>query len=99
METLVATVLIVVIFMISSMLLNNLLSNSIRAKAHPVQEKLYELKYTYQNGNLDLPYYDEMDGWEVSVREEQRGATTVITFGAEKKGLDKSIIETVIHEE
>lgn len=99
METLVATVLIVIIFMVSSMLLNNLFSNSIKGKAHPVQERIYELQYQYANKGLELPYFDELEGWEISVEKSHNTGVAIVTFSAEKHGLDKSIIETVVHEE
>ncbi len=99
METLVATVLIVIVFMVSSMLLNNLFSNSIKGKTHPVQERIYELQYQYANKGLELPYFDELDGWQISVEKRENTGVAIVTFSAEKQGLDKSIIETVVHEE
>lgn len=99
METLVATVLIVIVFMISSMLLNNLFSSSIKGKTHSVRERIHELRYRYGNSGLQLPYYDEMDGWEISVENGKSAGIAVVTFRAEKKGVDRSIVETMVYEE
>ncbi|WP_373518424.1 hypothetical protein [Pricia sp.] len=99
METLVATVLIVIVFMISSMLLNNLFSSSIKGRTHPVRERIHELRYRYGNGGLHLPYFDEMDGWEISVENGKSTGVPVVTFRAEKKGVDKSIVETMVYGE
>ena len=51
METLVASVLIVVVFMISSMILNNLFSNTIKSNTRAIEAHINELQYLYINEN------------------------------------------------
>lgn len=70
METLIATVLIMVVFMVASMILNNLFSNSIRNNKRAITAKLNETEYLYVNDKLDLPYYDDYEGWIISVEAE-----------------------------
>lgn len=67
METLVATVLIVIVFMMASMTLNALFANTVINNSHEVEQELLFLKYRYENGQLQLPYYDEMGDWEIMV--------------------------------
>ena len=69
METLVATVLIVVLFMTASMVLNNLFSASIQNNTYSVKQELFRLQYAYQNGVLELPYLAEIDDSQLTVKE------------------------------
>ena len=98
METLVATVLIVIIFMISSMLLNNIFSNSIKGKDHHITERLQQLKYEYKNKKLKLPYYENVEEWEFSINAELKEGIDVVVFKAENSSADKSITKIVVDE-
>lgn len=66
-ETLVATVIIIVVFMISSMTLNNILSGSIRKETGKINTHLNELHYNYLHNQIEVPYYDSFGDWKVSI--------------------------------
>ncbi len=66
METLVATVLIVIIFVLSSLTLNGMFSNTIKSDASQIEVYLNELEYLYQTERLELPHYSQYKNWEVS---------------------------------
>ena len=85
METLVATVLIIVIFLISSMVMNSIFSNSLKQKHTDVSTRLHELQYKFQNGAIMLPYFEEFNSWEISVLSERKDKSNVIIF----RGIDK----------
>lgn len=91
METLVATVLIVVIFMISSMVLNNLLQGNIRQNTELAQERLNALEYQYKNQGLTLPYYEDFESWEISVSAESTNGFSLITLEAENTSTTKIV--------
>lgn len=67
METLVATVMIVIIFMIASMILNNLFSNTIKNNTRAIDAHINELQYQYLNGKLKIPFSDDYNEWQISV--------------------------------
>jgi len=67
METLVATVLIVVVFMMSSMILNNLFSNALTSRTNDIEAHLNELHYLYLNDNLVIPYSSSFENWDITV--------------------------------
>lgn len=67
METLVATILIVVIFLMSSMLMNSMFANTKGKNDKLVKQELLLLQYKVEHGTLQLPYYDELDSWEIEV--------------------------------
>jgi len=66
-ETLVATVLIIVVFMISSLTLNNILSGSIRKETGKINAYLNELHYNYLHKQIEIPYYDSFENWKISI--------------------------------
>ncbi|MEM1003022.1 MAG: hypothetical protein AAGH46_10280, partial [Bacteroidota bacterium] len=63
METLIATILIMVIFMLSSLILNNLFSNAIKNDTRGITAKLNQLEYECLNDEILAPYEDEYDKW------------------------------------
>ncbi len=67
METMVATVLIVVIFMLSSLILNSLFSAQVKNNLQPLKTRLTKLEYLYNNKRIVLPYYEEWQGWEITI--------------------------------
>nr|WP_286942904.1 hypothetical protein [Allomuricauda sp.] len=92
METLVATVLIVVIFMVSSMVLNNLFATSIALNENRVRQELMRLQYRHQNKQLKLPYYAELEDWEVQVSEVIWQSTKQTRFLAKHRSGKKEIV-------
>ena len=92
METLVATVLIVIIFMLSSLILNNLFSYTIKSDVSQIETYLNELEYLHETENLQLPYYYDLDEWEVSVEREIQDNKAFIEFEAVNEKMDKKLL-------
>ncbi|WP_442845047.1 hypothetical protein [Leeuwenhoekiella sp. H156] len=67
-ETLVATVLILIIFVISSMILNSLFRNHVTANTNDIEMRLNTLEYQLNSGQLDLPYMESYKDWEISLK-------------------------------
>lgn len=82
METLVATVLIVLVFMASSMILNNLFANSIRQDQNNIRQELLRLQYSYQNGLLEIPYQTQEGDWTIEVNSERWQEHTQLIYRA-----------------
>lgn len=99
METMVATVLIVIIFMMSSLLLNASFSNTIKARNHHIKEKLHQLQYEYLHANIQMPYYEDMGDWELSITTRTEKGMQEIVFKAENQKNDNLITSILINEE
>lgn len=95
METLVATVLIIVIFMLASMILNNLFSGTVKNNTRQIEAHLNELHYLYYNEKLELPYSDDYKNWNISI-ELLKGENT-IAFYAKNSQTNKTL-ERIIRE-
>ncbi|MEP5340005.1 MAG: hypothetical protein ABJL44_07335 [Algibacter sp.] len=96
METLVATVLIVVIFMIASMILNNLFSNSIKNNTRIIDAQINELEYLYANEKLNLPYYETINSWSISIEKTRIGTKNSIELEAINSKTNKTITKAII---
>jgi len=81
-EVLVATLLITLIFMISSLVINNLLLNNFSKNTHQADTRLNELAYKLQNGEIHLTYTETFQGWQITIKQ----TSQTITLIAEKDG-------------
>ncbi len=95
-ETLVATALIVIVFMISSMLLNNLFYNSIKDNTRSIDAQLNELQYLYQNEKLMLPYHEDFNSWDISIASLKENGKVVIAVDAINRSTNKTIEREII---
>ncbi|WP_425323846.1 hypothetical protein [Flagellimonas marinaquae] len=98
METLVATILVVVVFMMASMTLNSLFVTSVEQKDGPIRQELLFLQYKYAHGKLTLPHYDEQENWEIKVEEQIWQGKGQVIFSAMNTRNDKEIIFSLSHE-
>ena len=79
METLVATVLIVVVFMMASLILNNTFSSYIKNNKHGLKNHIYELEYLYVSDKISLPYNSEYKDWSISIFEVIESSDIIIS--------------------
>ncbi len=98
METLVATVLIVVVFMVASMVLNSLFEGSVAQNDEAIQEELLQLQYQYEYGKLQLPHYDEMGPWHIEVKNEVWDSSNQINFSAVHEANNKEVSFKLLNE-
>lgn len=87
METLVATVLIVVIFMVSTFLLNSLFNHTVKNNTKTVQTHISQLIYLSMHDKLTIPYDDEFENWYISIEKVEKK----LIFEAQHKETDKTI--------
>lgn len=57
--------------MISSMVINNLLLNNFSKNTQQAEYRLNELEYKIQNREINLPYEEVYEGWEISVKKQK----------------------------
>lgn len=72
METLTASVIIIVVFMIASSSFNNVFLNSVRSDDQLLLNRLEELKYLAKNEKISFPFYEEGSYWEISAEKKER---------------------------
>lgn len=77
-ESLVATVIIVIIFIGASLILNNLLLNTISKNNHSLETRLNELEYQIRTAQIETPYQETFRNFDISVT---RGESDRIKIG------------------
>lgn len=65
-ETMIASVIIVTVFMVASFSINNVLLNSINSENTLLKSRLDEISYFALHNKLALPYYEEGLYWKIS---------------------------------
>ncbi|MCV6631085.1 MAG: hypothetical protein OIF50_14630 [Flavobacteriaceae bacterium] len=72
METLVATILIVLIFMVASLVMNQLFA--VYAKKKDFGMRQIQNRYTYKaiHGKLDLPYHSNEGDWVIEIDQSKK---------------------------
>ena len=96
METMVATVLIVIIFMVASLILNNTFRNTIVYDTSAVHTHLNRLEYFFHNGQIELPYEERYREWNIRVEKENDSDTATILIEATHISRKKQIQKTIL---
>ena len=91
METLVATVILVIIFVISSLILNNVFGASMYIDKGSISNRMKELEYFYRYDKIALPYKEDFNGWDVYIESYKEDNQQWLSFEAIKKD-DQKII-------
>lgn len=95
METMVATVLIVVLFLIASMLLNSIFAATKKGNTQNVSARISELEYQYRHGLIALPYFETYDDWEINLGMKNRGKEKILGVEAVHSKTKKEIKTTL----
>ena len=97
-ETLVATILIIVVFLTASLIINNLFFNTFHQKKEIAETRLNELEYSYINNTLEVPYYEEIQNWNINITKEGQQEPYVL-FVASNNITKKEIRRIIISNE
>ncbi|WP_299548464.1 hypothetical protein [Seonamhaeicola sp.] len=90
METLVASVLIVIVFMMAGMILNNIFSNTIKNDTGDIETYIAELEYLYKNEKLLLPFHDAFESWDITVKAVKNFNEDLLSFEAVNQRTNKT---------
>ncbi|AUC77878.1 hypothetical protein CW732_18480 [Olleya sp. Bg11-27] len=92
METLVATVLIVIVFIMASMVLNTMFSSSIKNNTRAIETQLSQLQYLKLSDKLELPYQESLGDWIINVEQYLENNVIVTAFEASNIQTNKIIV-------
>lgn len=87
METLVATVLIVIIFIMASLVLNNVFSTAINNDTNHLEARITEIEYLVTQKQINIPYTEEFEKWTVTVRQGNRYFLNIEAYDSMKSKL------------
>lgn len=96
-ETLVASIIMVIIFSIASLTLNNVFKSIIKKDISQIENHLNKLNYLQQNNKVAIPYFEEFNGWKISIQKANNDTYYNLNILAEKEL--KQIRKTVLNVE
>jgi len=67
METLVATSIIIIVFVVASLVLNNTYRSIVKRDSFAIDNRIEKLEYLYKNDKLQLPYNETYQNYELFV--------------------------------
>lgn len=92
-ETITASIIIIIVFTITSLTLNNVFASTIKNDINQIENTLYKLEYKYRNNKISIPYNEEFNHWEVSIFKEVENTTDWVVFKANNSQTKKSVIK------
>ncbi len=93
-ETVIATLLIVMVFMIAGMIINNHLENIQKTTTETAEAKVNELTYLLLHQKIALPYQESYKDWQIEISDKSAEGKVIFTLQKEKK---KIAIERIIN--
>lgn len=97
-ETLVASVLIIIIFSIASMTLNNVFKASYKSNTAAIEAQLSKMIYLYQHKKIELAYNHDSNNYNFSLSKQKLHNTNYIVAEARQIKGSKSIIKSILYE-
>ena len=84
-ETITATVIIISVFSIALLTLNNVFASTIKNDKSKINNHLLKLEYQYKNKNLVIPYNEDFENWELSIYLTEEDRVHWVVFKAVNK--------------
>ncbi len=69
-EVLVASVLIIIVFTIASLTLNNVFKSTIKSNTHAIDTHINKLMYLYQHDKIGVKYQEDFKDWHILFSQE-----------------------------
>lgn len=66
-ETLVASAIILVVFIVGSLSVNNIFLSSIKKDTREFDARVNELEYMTLHQSISIPYYEDTDAWDMAI--------------------------------
>ncbi|WP_146743691.1 hypothetical protein [Aequorivita sp. CIP111184] len=70
-ETMVASVIIVIVFLIASLSLNNIFRGTINSDDATLRNRINELTYFVSNEKVKVPFYEDTPLWDIAIETQE----------------------------
>ena len=88
-ETLVASVIIMIVFGIAMATISNILERSVKSSTSLIDKELNKLVYLYQNEKIQAPDLIDFDTWSIDLKKESEDGLNYVVFQANYKNNSK----------
>ena len=97
-EVLVASVLIIVVFTIASLTLNNVFKSTIASNTHAIDSHINKLIYLYQHNKIGEKYQEDYKNWSISFSQQNNNNNiSFVIVEAVQTGTKKKISKKIIN--
>ena len=96
-EVLVASVLIIVVFTIASLTLNNVFKSTITSNTHIIDSHINKLIYLYQHDKIGEKYQEDFKDWNISFSQQNNNNISFVIVEAVQTGTKKRITKKIIN--
>lgn len=93
METITASVIIIIVFAIASLTLNNVFTSTINNDTNQIENHLYKLEYQYVNNKISIPYNVVIENWEIGIAKVEENGSNWIVFEAVNTVTKKTVVK------
>lgn len=90
METMVASVIIIIVFLIASLSVNNIFRGTINSDDTLLQNRINELTYFINHEKIKIPFYEETNLWDIGI---ESGEDTYVMEVLNKKNGVEQLME------
>ncbi len=90
-ETLTASVLIIIVFMIASLSFNNIFNNHVKQDLGAIENRIKELEYLVHHQKITIPYTEGFSGWGIEIIAQK--TYTLITYSKNGKVHNRTIYQ------
>lgn len=97
-ETLVASIIIVIIFTITSLTLNNISLGLVKKETSAIDNHITKLVYLHRNNKIEIPYQEDIEEWEINIRTKWLNNISYFIVDATNNQTKKKIQKTYIDE-
>ncbi|MBL4604157.1 MAG: hypothetical protein JKY02_00380 [Flavobacteriaceae bacterium] len=81
-ETLIATIIIMIVFGIAMMSITNILENTVKNSTSVIDTELNKLSYQYRHNLIKVPDVMELGLWKIEVKKAKEGELDYVVFEA-----------------
>ncbi len=92
-ETITASIIIIIVFAIASLTLNNVFASTIKNDTNQIENYIHKLEYEYVNNNFSIPYNEKHENWGISISKVEENNIGWLMFKAENSITKKSIVK------
>ncbi len=96
-ETVTASIIIIIVFTIASLTLNNVFSNTITRDTSRIRNYINKLEYEYLNKKITIPYKEIHKNWEISVTSQKENLTQWVVFQAKNSSSKVMFFKKILY--
>ncbi len=97
-EVLVASVLIIIVFTIASLTLNNVFKSTIKSNTHAIDTHINKLMYLYQHDKIGVKYQEDFKDWSISFSQKAENKSSFVIVEAVQTNTKKTVSKRIIDE-